>query len=527
MATATETLSDDPEVLKQQVQELTASLKTRTAERDRLQEMFNVLTAKRFGPTSEKAVDQYALLDEAELETVEEGPSEPVTIEVTRQPRTKRGRKPLPEALPREEIIHDLPDEEKVCAVDGTALTRIGEEVTEQLDIIPAKVQVLRHVRPKYACSGCEDTGIHTPAMPLQPIPGSIASPGLLAHVATAKYVDGLPLYRMATSLGRSGVDLPRATLAHWMVRMGEAVQPLVNLLADHLEAGPVIQMDETRVQVLKEPHRPATAQSYMWVQKGGPPGQPVIRYHYAPSRGHEVPKHLLAGFSGYLQTDGYGAYGTALADRDDVVAVGCWAHARRKFDEAVKAQGRNKPKKQGRAREGLDFIQGLYAIEHQARDEALEPAARYRLRQEQAKPILNAMRPWLAEALPQIPRQSATGKALQYLASQWDRLVRYLDDGRLAIDNNGAENAIRPFVVGRKNWLFADTPAGAKASANLYSLIETAKACGHEPYAYLHHLFKELPAASSADDYEALLPWKLDPKTLQSAPAESPDGVS
>ena len=527
MATDTETLPEDPELLKQQVQELTAELDRQKQRADQLQEMLNVLTAKRFGPTSEKAVDQFPLFDEAELETAEEGPSEPVADDTEdaatpTAPRQKRGRKPLPEGLPREEVIHDLPEDAKVCATDGSPLTRIGEEVSEQIEVIPAQVHVVRHVRPKYACASCEDTGIQTPAMPPQPIPGSIASPGLLAHVATAKYVDGLPLYRMATILGRSGVDLPRATLAHWMVRMGEAAQPLINLLGDALEAGPVLQMDETPVQVLKEQEKKTTSQSYMWIQKGGPPGQPTIRFHYAPTRSHTVPKALLAGFSGHLQTDGYEAYGTALANRADVVSVGCWAHARRKFDEAIKARGK---KKAGRAQEGLDFIQQLYAVERQARDQALGPEARYRLRQDQARPVIDRMRTWLDGALAGAPPKSATGEALRYLAGQWQRLVRYLDDGRIEIDNNGAENAIRPFVIGRKNWLFSDTPAGATASANLYSLVETAKANGHEPYAYLRHIFKELPAASSADDYEALLPWKLEPKTLHPRLEDPPDG--
>ena len=527
MATATEPLPDDVATLKRQVQDLTSSLESRTAERDRykaemdrLQAMLNVLTAKRFGPTSEKAVDQYALFDEAEVETVEQGPSEPVSV--PGPTRTRRGRKPLPEALPREEIRHDLAEDQKVCSADGTALKRIGEEVSEQLEVIPAKVRVRRHVRPKYACPACEDNGIQTAPMPPQPIPGSIASPGLLAHIATAKYVDGLPLYRQETILGRAGVDLPRATLARWMVRLGEAIQPLVNLLGEGLEEGPILQMDETSVQVLKERDRTPTTASYMWVQKGGPPGRPVVRYHYAPTRGHEVPKQLLAGFHGYLQTDGYGAYGTALADRTDIVAVGCWAHARRKFDEALKAQG--KPKA-GRAREGLAFIQRLYAVERQARDEKRSPEARHRLRQAQARPVIDELRAWLDDGLTAVPPKSVTGKALRYLAGQWHRLVRYLDDGRLEIDNNGAENAIRPFVVGRKNWLFSHSTAGATASANLYSLVETAKACGHEPYAYLRHLFKELPAADSAEAYEALLPWKLDPKTLQPIPEDSPEG--
>ena len=524
MATDSETLPDDPQALKRQIQDLSAALETRTAERDRLQEMLNILVAKRFGPTSEKAVDQYSLFDEAELETVEEGPSEPVTVEVTRQPRAKRGRKPLPEGLPREEIVHDLPEDQKVCAVDGAPLERIGEEVSEQLDIIPAKVQVLRHVRPKYACPGCEDSGVRTPAMPAQPIPGSIASPGLLAHITTAKYVDGLPLYRQEVVMKRAGVDVPRATLALWMIRMGEAVQPLVNLFGDTLEEGPVLQMDETPVQVLKEAGKKATSQSYMWVQKGGPPGKPAIRFHYDPGRDQSVPARLLADFAGYLQTDGYGAYGAALADRDDVVTVGCWAHARRKFDEAVKAQGK-KAKKAGYARQGLEYIQGLYAIERQARDQELKAPARHQLRQEQARPLIDEMRAWLDQALIAVPPKSATGKALKYLAGQWPRLVRYLEDGRIPIDNNGAENAIRPFVIGRKAWLFSNSTAGATASANLYSLVETAKANGHDPYTYLHHLFKELPTAAGLEDYEALLPWKLDPKTLQPLPDDPPDG--
>jgi transposase/prefoldin subunit 5 len=537
MATATDPLPDDPEALKRQVQELAAEVEGLASERDRhkqradqlqqhadqLQEMVNILKAKQFGPTSEKAVDQYPLFDEAEVETRAEGPSE--SVEVPGHTRKKRGRKPLPEALPREEIVHDLPEGEKVCAVDGTPLERIGEEVTEQLDIIPAKVQVIRHVRPKYACPCCEDTGVHNAPMPPQPIPGSIASPGLLAHIATGKYVDGLPLYRQEVVMGRAGVDLPRATLAHWMVRMGEQAQPLVNLLGEALEDGPVLQMDETPVQVLKERGKKATAQSYMWIQKGGPPGKPAIRYHYAPSRGHEVPKHLLAGFRGYLQTDGYSAYGTALAGRDDVVAVGCWAHARRKFDEAIKAHGKKKAKKAGRARHGLEYIQKLYAIERQARDQELDAEGRYRLRQEQARPLLDEMRAWLDDGLTAVPPKSATGKALHYLAGQWARLVRYLDDGRIPIDNNGAENAIRPFVVGRKNWLFSNSSAGATASANLYSLVETAKANGHDPYTYLRHIFKELPAASSAEDYEALLPWKLDPQILQPVSQPATDG--
>jgi len=266
-------------------------------------------------------------------------------------------------------------------------------------------------------------------------------------------------------------------------------------------------------VQVLKEPGKTAQSKSYLWLQKGGPPGQPVVLYDYDPGRGAQVPMQLLEDFTGYLQTDGYAGYNAVVAS-NNLIHVGCMAHARRKFSDAVKAQGRNK--KRGKAHRGLKLIQKLYQIEQKARKQKLSPEQRYALRQKQAQPVLDEIRDWLNESLPQIPPSSMTGTALNYLNNEWDKLIAYLKDGRLEIDNNGAENAIRPFVVGRKNWLFATSVKGVKASANLYSLVETAKANGLEPYAYLRYLFAKLPAAESLEDFEALLPVTIEKNQIQ-----------
>lgn len=470
-----------------------------------LTEQLNLALARRYAASSEKiAPDQIRLFDEAEVEAQAVMPSEDDEITVPEHTRKKRGRKTLPESLPRIDVIHVLADDERTCPHDGKPLTEIGEVTSEQLDIIPAKIQVIRHIRKQYACS-CGQC-IKTAPLPAQPIPKSMASPGLLAHITVSKYQDALPLYRQETILKRIGVELPRATLANWMIQAGSLIQPIINLLRDRLLAYDILQMDETTVQVLKEPGKTAQSKSYLWVQRGGPPDRPVVLYDYDPGRGAGVPKRLLDGFKGYLQTDGYDGYNAAVAV-NGLTHLGCMAHARRKFSEAVMAQGKNK--KRGKAHRGLALIQKLYRVEKQAR--TLTPEERYDHRYRHARSILDELRTWLDEALPQVPPTSATGKALNYLNNEWDKLIRYLDDGRLAIDNNGAENAIRPFVVGRKNWLFSASVKGVKASANLYSLIETAKTNGLEPYAYLRYLFTELPKAETVEAIEALLPGNID----------------
>ena len=467
-----------------------------------LQEQLNLALARRYAASSEKlSPDQIYLFDEAEaLVDAEDQAEVDETVEVPAHTRKKRGRKPLPQNLPRLEVVYEIDAEQRHCPHDGQLLVEIGEVASEQLDIVPAKIQVIRHIRKQYAC----DCGqcIQTAPLPAQPIPKSLASPGLLAHITVSKYQDALPLYRQETILQRIGVDIPRATLANWMIRAGALVQPIINLLRDRLLDYDIVQMDETTVQVLKEPGKSAESKSYLWLQRGGPPEQPIVLYDYDPSRGQSVPSRLLEGYAGYLQSDGYSGY-NAVVSKNQLIHVGCMAHARRKFSEAVKAQG--KSKKAGKAQHGLALIQKLYRVEKQAR--AFSPADRHTHRQAHAVPILARLRSWLDASVATAPPGTATGKALNYLNNEWDKLVRYLDDGRLEIDNNRAENAIRPFVVGRKNWLFSASVAGVKSSANLYSLIETAKANGLEPYAYLRYIYAQLPRALAVKDVEALLP--------------------
>jgi transposase len=515
MSTSSNSLPDDVEALReiiaQQAEQISA-----------LEEYVRLLKHHRFGARSERAsIDQLGLFNEAEaMVATEEITSEIEGREtaVAAHTRKKSGRKPLPDMLPRVEIVHDLPEDEKVCAHDGHALEEIGREVSEQLEIIPATIQVLRHIRPKYACPRCK-TGIKIAPVPPQPIPKSLASAGLLAHVATSKYVDGLPLYRQEAMLGRLGIDLPRATLAHWMIKSGQLVLPLVNLIREQLIECDYLQCDETRFQVLKESGKRAQSQSYLWVLRGGTEDEPLLLYDYDPSRSSEVPMRLLEGFQGFLQTDGYEGY-TAIGSMGGVVHVGCWAHARRKFDEALRAQGKNqkkgakRSKKQGKAEQGLRLIGKLYRIERETAEMSADE--RHRIRRERSRPLVDALREWLDASVGSVPPQSLTGKALGYLDKQWPKLVRYLEDGRLQMDTNLVENAIRPFVIGRKNWLFADTVRGAEASANLYTVIETAKANGIEPYAYLRHVFAELPKATTLEDIEALLPGRVDREQLR-----------
>ncbi|WP_419620639.1 IS66 family transposase, partial [Thiolapillus sp.] len=490
-----------------------------------LLEQIRLFQHQRFGASSEKFhPDQQDLFNEAEA-TAEEIPIEEVDDALSApegaSSARKRGRKALPPELPRIEVIHDLPEEQRHCP-EGHELKVIGEEVSEQLDIIPAKIQVIRHIRKKYACPCCE-AHVKTAAAPEQPIPKSNASPGLLAWIVTSKFLDALPLYRQSGMLQRIGITIARGTLAAWVIRCGELIQPLINLLREQLLLYDIQQMDETTIQVLKETGKKAQSKSYIWVQRGGPPGRQVLLFTYDSSRGQHVADALLADYQGYLQTDGYGGYDPVCAN-NELIQVGCFAHARRKFDEALKAQGKGRAIKAGKASKGLIYIQKLYRIEKQIKD--LEPEERYQERQQQAVPLFDEIRTWLDKSLPQVPPTSLTGKALYYLDNQWDKLICYCKDGRLEIDNNATERTIRPFVIGRNNWLFADTVEGARASGNLYSLIETVKAHDLEPYRYLRHVFKELPRAQSLEEIEQLLPWHVDKEQINNGWAKKVDGV-
>jgi transposase len=511
MISVPETLPDDPAALKLLLAEVLRERESNLGTISRLQEQVALLRQRLFGRKSEQTPDaatpQLALFNEAEslAEQLDEAADSEVVEEVVAPSARRRGkRKPLPAELPRVEVIHELPEHELACEC-GCRKHVSGEEVSEQLEIVPMQIRVIRHIRKVYACKVCESAPV-TADKPAQLIEKSLASPSVLAMLLTTKYVDGLPLYRFEKVLARHGIDLSRQTLARWVIQCGEHLQPLLNLLREHLLASPVIHCDETRVQVLKEAGREPSSQSWMWVQTGGPPDRPVVLFDYTTSRAQEVPLRLLEGFKGYLMTDDYAGY-NALAARPGIERLACLAHARRKFVEAQKVQPKGKT---GRADVALNLINRLYAIERELKDASDEQ--RYRGRQQHSLPVLEQLKAWLDKTQPQVTTQNALGKAVNYLASNWGRLVRYVEAGYLPIDNNRAENAIRPFVIGRKNWLFSDTPKGATASAQLYSLVETAKANGQEPYMWLRHVLERLPQARSVEDYEALLPWNCKP---------------
>ena len=437
-------------------------------------------------------------------------------ITVPEYTRKKRGRKPLSDNIPRIEVIHKLPEEQRQCGC-GCLKEKFGEETSEKLDIIPAQFRVIKHIRYKYACKNCEGADDpEGPTVVIAPplteiIPKGVATPGLLAHILTSKFEDALPFYRQEKILARMGVELPRSTMCGWAVKVAEACGPIMDLLAKEIRSGP-IQVDETPVQVLNEPGKKNTSKSYMWVYRGGDPARPVLIYQYHPTRAGKVPLEFLKKYKGYVQADGYNGY-DALERTGDIRLLGCWAHVRRKFMDVIKAK--SNAKKSGLADEAITLIHSLYAVEKYARENKYDPNQIYELRQEKSKPILDDINTWLNDTASKTPPKGLLGKAVNYALKNWDRLIRYIENGNLQIDNNLAENAIRPFALGRKNWLFAGHPNGATASGMIFSLIETAKANGLIPYFYLRYLFDNLPLVKTDTEYKNLLPQYVDPDLI------------
>jgi transposase len=494
-------------------------------ENELLREQVSLLRLQLFGRKTEK----FEALNDQQLplfnETAEPDEEKPKVdnIVVPEHTRKKCGRKPLPENLPRVEIIHDVAEEEKICGC-GQTKSRVGEETSEQLDIVPARIQVLRHIRPKYACRDCEGVQDDGPTVviappPAQIIPKSIVSAGLLAHVLITKFADAVPFYRQEGQFARLGVEVNRTSMCNWAMKAAQACGPLLELHRQEIRSGPLINSDETTVQVLEEPGRAPNQKSYMWVFRGGDPDRPALEYAYHPTRAASFAEEYFRGYQGYVQTDGYVGY-DFLDRQKGVRHLGCWAHVRRKFADVIKVAGTpGSRKKIGLAEEAVNQIRKLYYIEKVAREKESTPEEIYQIRQEQSKPLVEAFHDWLEEHANKVPPKGLLGKAIAYARGQWKRLEVYLQDGSLRMDNNLAENAIRPFVVGRKNWLFSGNVAGAKASAALYSLIESAKANGLEPYWYLRRLFERLPLAQSEEDLRALLPQHIDRSLLPSDP--------
>lgn len=507
-----------PAVLPTDVAALTALLHSVLQEHDdsnlkalnyisHLFEQFLLARRRMFGSSSEQLSAQGRLFDEAEVlaeattEVQDVAPIPPESTQLEGKDKPARGKRgPLPSELKRVEIVHDVPEADRTCPC-GTPMVVIGQDISEQLDIVPMQVRVLRHIRMRYGCP----TSVHAPVtakLPPQPLPKSNASADFLAMMLTVKFVDGLPLTRFGKVLDRHGVPVPIQTLARWTIGAGQLMQPLLNLARDTLFEGSAIHIDETVVQVLKEKGKKPTSNSYMWVQTGGPPGKPVVIFDYDPSRSGEVPLRLLHDYRGYLMTDGYDGY-NKLARTDGIERLACWAHVRRRFVDAVKVQPKGR---RGRADEAVALIGKLYRIERDHKDST--DTVRLLVRQQLSMPILASLHAWMQKTLPVVTPKSALGTALTYMRDYWSMLTRYTERGDLPIDNNRCENAIRPFVLGRKAWLFSDTTAGANASAVIYSLVETAKANGLEPYTWLRRVMRDLPAAKTVEEVEALLPW-------------------
>jgi len=514
-----QTLLSDHQTLLAEQQRLTQQLRLVTIERDCLKERVDAFLHKLYAAKSEARANpaqRDLFLNEAEALAPNGTPvaeeSTPEAVEVASHSRKKRGRKPLDPHLPREIVRHELPEAERLCAHDGSRLVEIGAEISEQLDIVPQQVRVIQHHRVKYACPCCDNSIRVTPA-PARIIAKGLLTETALAWVVTAKYQDSLPLYRQAALLSRFGGDLSRNTLAAGMVRVGQAVQPIINLLRDHLLEADLILGDETVVQVLKESGRAAQTKSYLWAQMTGS-GPPIRLFSYTPGRGGTHAQPLYEGIKPgvVLMSDGYEVYNRIAATRG-AVHLGCWTHARRYFIEAEETIPKAARGPDQLATQFIAAIGELYAIESRAKNLSAEQRTQQRL--QFSKPVLLKIEGLLLQHLHAVTPSSLLGKALHYLSSQWPKLIRFVDNGAWPIDNNLCENAIRPFVVGRRNWLFCDTVAGAHASANLYSLIETCKANRIDSYTYLVDLFRKLPTAKTAEDLDALLPWRLsDPIT-------------
>jgi transposase len=476
---------------------------------ERLKEINRLLRLAKYASSqSERDINQLEFFNEAELgNKIRE---ETNKVYVKAHTKSKPKRKPLPKELPREKVVIELPEHERQCPC-GCKLKEIGSEISEKLDMIPMQFKVIQTIRMKYGCPGC-DSPPRRAALPPELIPKSNATPGLLASIAVSKYADALPLYRQEKIFARHGIDLPRSTTSHWMVKCGDAVTPLINLAWDELLSETYLQMDETRLQVLKEPGKKPTTQSWMWTTaRAGP--KPIIIFEYDPTRQKSVPNRLLEGFEGYLQCDGYAGYDD-ICKKSGVIRVGCGYHIRRKFKQAAKVT-KNK-KKKGLAQDVVDRFKSIFEIEEVARERELSAEERYILRQKEAIPLLEDLKRWLDEKAKTILPKGKLGKAIQYASNEWGNFIRYLDDGRLEIGTIFIENKIRPVALGRRNWLFCDTIGGANASAALYSLVETAKANGLNPYKYLKYVFENIPKAKTVEDYERLLPWSVDKEGLK-----------
>lgn len=501
-------LPADPEALRALIvaerAQYAAKIVQIETERDRLRAIIQALQRHRFGRRSERLdPDQLALaLEDLEqmLAASEADASQTKAAGAPPSRRRKSNRGALPPHLPRIETVIDVAD--RHCPCCAREMHKIGEDIAERLDVVPAQFRVLVVRRPKYACRSCAGTMVQAPA-PARLIEGGLPTEAVVAHVIVAKYADHLPLYRQAQIYARSGLDLDRSTLADWVGRAAWFLRPLHERLLDSLRRSPKLFADETTAPVL-DPGRGRTKTGQLWAyarddRAWGGPEPPAVAYVYAPDRKAERPAAHLQGFRGILQVDGYAGY-RALADAGQVELAFCWAHVRRRFYEIAQ------PGEAPIASAALARIAEIYAIETQIRNQAAD--TRHAVRQERTKPLVDALRGWLDAQLSTVSQKSATAEAIRYALARWPGLTRFLDDGRIEIDSNAVERSIRPIALTRKNALFAGSDGGGEHWAILASLIETCKLTVVEPHAYLADVLTRIVTGHPANRLDELLPW-------------------
>ena len=484
---------------------------------EQLEQKLHFLQHARFGASSEKHLGQgdLQLFNEAELLDAQRVDEDIESVSVTAHTRQRKRARELPEDLPSVDVVHDLDDADKHCEVCGATMQRIGEECSTLLAVIPLQYFRIRHIRRKYACSckGC----IKTAPMPALPLPGTQASAQLLSHIAVSKYADGLPLYRQEKIAARVGIELPRSKQARWLIQTTSLLQPIYNLFQDTFFSYDICASDETGIQVLKEDGRRAENGSYLWIRRGGPPDKPVVLVDYARSKSADTASGLLSQCRGYLVCDAASSFNQVLKD-NALTAVLCNDHARRKFDQALKGLNKTLRTKAWIAKKAINFYKELYRLERTMTKNGDNRKTKYQRRQDKAVPIWEAFIDWATTVHVQGVVDDKTREALAYLLKHEQGLRQYCEDGRLPISNIKSEHIAKTIAIARKNFLYADTPAGAKSSAMLFSMIESAKANSHNPHHYLSVLLSDLPNAKSVDDIEALLPWRLTPTSQASA---------
>jgi transposase len=490
-------------IKKTEYENLLAKIAHLDAKNEWLMEQLKLSKHKQFGASSEKSEYDYGqlnLFNETEV-TADVSVAEPELVEIEKHFRKRKRlvNDRLPDDLPVEVVEYDLTLDEQICPECDGKLHVMGYEPRRELKLIPAKAVIIEHRRNTYSCRHCEKNALSVPIlkadMPKPVIKGSFASPEAIAHIMCQKFVMGSPLYRQEQEWNRHGIMLSRQTMSNWLIRATEDwLEPIYGKLKEKLCSREVLHADETTLQVLREPGKTAQNKSYMWLYRtSGDAEKPIVLYDYQPDRRSKRPQAFLKNFKGYLHTDGYEAYHSLSKD---ITVVGCWAHARRKFDEALKTLPES-DRGNSKALAGKNFCDKLFDIERALKN--LSAEERNKERQQQSKPVLDEFSTWLRNT--DAPPKLVLGKAIYYTISQWKYLERFLLDGRLEISNNRAERSIKPFVIDRKNFLFCNTPRGAKASAVMFSIIETAKESGLDPFAYLVHVFKNAPNGVQIDN--------------------------